>query len=158
MIGCGKRIDSVQPEKNSISRTRKKKCCTPFSCLGGPNGPTERETNSWLYNVDGHHRRWMWKPICFGMSKRYRSCRFGWWGPGFRMDPNTFFYVGTERSSRSHAHWWELRHTLIYILCYSAYSISYPPTALKRSKNIYFAAWIGVDRLRETNIFSGSRV
>ena len=42
-IGCGKRIDSVQPEKNSIPRKGKKKRCTPFSCLGGPNGPTERE-------------------------------------------------------------------------------------------------------------------
>ena len=43
LISCGKRIDSVQPEKNSISRKGKKKCCTPFSCLGGPNGPTVRE-------------------------------------------------------------------------------------------------------------------
>ena len=43
LIGRGKRIDSVQPEKNSISRKRKKKCCALFSCLGGPNGPTERE-------------------------------------------------------------------------------------------------------------------
>ena len=43
LIGCGKRTDSVQPAKNSISRKRKKKCCTSFPCLGGPNGPTERE-------------------------------------------------------------------------------------------------------------------
>ena len=43
LIGRGKRIDSVQPEKNSTSRKSKKKCCTPFSCLGGPNDPTERE-------------------------------------------------------------------------------------------------------------------
>ena len=43
LIGCGKGIDSVQPEKNSIFRQRKKKCWTPFSCLGGPNDPTERE-------------------------------------------------------------------------------------------------------------------
>ena len=56
MIGCGKRIDSVQPKKNSRSRKRKKKCCTPFSCLGGPNGPTEREQiNSRLFDADGHH-------------------------------------------------------------------------------------------------------
>ena len=37
LIGCWKLIeliDSVQPEKNSISRKRKKTCCTPFSCLG----------------------------------------------------------------------------------------------------------------------------
>ena len=45
LIGCGKRIDSVQPGENGIlvSRKRKKKCCTPFVCLGGPNGSTERE-------------------------------------------------------------------------------------------------------------------
>ena len=42
-IGCEKRIDSVQPEKKSISRRRrrrKKKCCIRFSYLEGPNGPT----------------------------------------------------------------------------------------------------------------------
>ena len=43
LIGCGKRIDSVQPEQIGISRKRKKKRCTPSSCLGGPNGPTEWE-------------------------------------------------------------------------------------------------------------------
>ena len=42
LIGCGKRTDSVQPEEDSISR-RRKNCCTPSSCLGGPNGPTEPE-------------------------------------------------------------------------------------------------------------------
>ena len=51
LIGCGKRIDSVQPDKISISR-KKKKCCTPFSYLGGPNGPTEREQTA-------HYLMWM---------------------------------------------------------------------------------------------------
>ena len=88
LIGCGKRIDSVQPEKTSLAR--KKKCCTPFSCLGRPNGPTERETESRLFDVGGHHRRWMWTPFFRGISKRYRSCRFGSRGPAFCMDTNTF--------------------------------------------------------------------
>ena len=40
-IGRAKRINSVQPEKNSISR-KNKKCCTLCSCFGEPNGQTER--------------------------------------------------------------------------------------------------------------------
>ena len=98
LIVCGKRTDSVQPEKNSISRKRKQQHCTPFSCLGGPNGPTERPdrtgTNSRLFDVDGHHRRWMWTPI---FLQKIPMCRFGWRGPGFCMDPYTFVSVGTER-------------------------------------------------------------
>ena len=46
LVGRGKRIDSVQPEKKSIYTQEEEEVlhlCTPFSCLGGPNGPTERE-------------------------------------------------------------------------------------------------------------------
>ena len=53
LIGCGKRIDSVQPEKNSIILLRiylvyiyileeEEEVLHPFFWLGGPNGPTER--------------------------------------------------------------------------------------------------------------------
>ena len=39
----GKRIDfSEAPPKKTISRNRKK-CCSPFFSLGGPNGPIEQE-------------------------------------------------------------------------------------------------------------------
>ena len=57
LIGFGKRIDSVQPEKNSISRKRKKKRCTPFFLFGRTERPDRLETNSRLFDVDEHHRR-----------------------------------------------------------------------------------------------------
>ena len=52
LIGCGKRIDSVQPEKNSISRKRKKKCGTlrPFFFFGGTERPDRTGTNS-IYDL-----------------------------------------------------------------------------------------------------------
>ena len=45
---------------------------TPFSSLGGPNGPTERpdrtgQHKKYLIDVEGHDRRWMWTPICRAM-------------------------------------------------------------------------------------------
>ena len=40
LIGCGKRIDAVPPEKNSTCRKRKKKCCTaPFILFGTTERP-----------------------------------------------------------------------------------------------------------------------
>ena len=68
-----------------------------FCLFGRTERPDRTGTNKILFDVDGHHRRWKWTSICRGMCKIYRSCRFGWRGPGFCMDPNTFFYIGTER-------------------------------------------------------------
>ena len=57
------------------------------------------------------------------MCVRYRSRRFGRRGPGFCMDPNTFFQIGTKRMTTSSlvrfrsflcSSWWELRHALNY--------------------------------------------
>ena len=57
LIRCGKRTDSVQPDKNRVSRKRKKNCCTPFfSSLGGPNGSTEPE------QIPSHLMRCKWTP------------------------------------------------------------------------------------------------
>ena len=97
----------MQPEKNSISMKRKKKCCTPFFFLRAFFflGRTERAdrtaTHSFSFDVDGRHRRRMWTPMCRGMCKIHRPYCFGWRGRGFCMDPNTHFYTSTERMTTS---------------------------------------------------------
>ena len=59
--------------------------------------PDRTGTNTRLFDVDIHHQRCTWTPICRGMCETCRPCRFGWRGPGFCTDANTLFYIGTER-------------------------------------------------------------
>ena len=90
LSACGKRIDSVQPEKNGISIQEEEEVLLHPFLFGRTEPPDRTGTNSRLFDVHGHYRRWMWTPICRGMCIRYRSYRFSWRDPGFCMDPNTF--------------------------------------------------------------------
>ena len=77
LLGCRHRTDAMQPEKNSF-RGRGRTCVsTPFSSLGGPNGPTEcAQIKFCLMEMDitvdggGHLLRSNKLLLCRGMCKR----------------------------------------------------------------------------------------
>ena len=108
VIGCRHRTGSLKPERKRFCRETKNMCWTPFSCSGGPNGPTERAQNKVLFDGVGHHccrRRWTLNcaparcVVSWHVRSVYRAYGFGWRGPRFWMDPNTFLYLGTERTT-----------------------------------------------------------
>ena len=81
-------------------------CLTPFSSLGGPNGPTERaQIKSCLMEIDitvgvgGHVLRTNTLLLCHVMHKRLSFVLIWLAMPKMLDGPNTIFYVGTERTS-----------------------------------------------------------
>ena len=102
-------------------KKRKKGVSHPFFLFGRTERPDRTGTNSRLFYVDGHHRRWMWTPICRGTCNRYtvRADSAGeapdseWTRTRvFRLELNEWPRTASSRSARSHALWWELRHAL----------------------------------------------
>ena len=95
-------------EQIPCGRKRKNRCWTPFLSFGGPNGTTERAQiqvlfyGRWDITVDrgGHLLRTNTLLLCRGLRKRLSfvlirlaSC------PRFWTNPNTVFYLGTERTA-----------------------------------------------------------
>ena len=92
--------------EKQFSRKSKNMCLAPFSSSAGPNGPTERAQIKYcLMEIDitvdgsGHILRTTRWYCAVAWAKGHRSYRFGWRGPRFWMDPNTIFYLATERTA-----------------------------------------------------------
>ena len=97
-------------QEKQFSRKRKNMCCTPFSSLGGPNGPTERPdrtgANRALFDEHGHHCRWRWTLIAHQhavvLSWHVQNVVVRTDLAGEAQDSGwtqTRFYLGTERTT-----------------------------------------------------------
>ena len=94
----------MQPEKNSFL-ARGGTCVLPFFFVRRTERPDRTDTNKALMEIDitvdggGHILRTTRCCCAVACAKRYRSYRFGWRGPRFWMDPNTIYYLETERTA-----------------------------------------------------------
>ena len=92
-----------------------------FSLFGRTERPDRSGTNRIVFDVDGHHRRWVWTPMCSGMYVqnipfvpiRLAKARI-LHGPKhvFTQVRNEWPRAASFRSARSRALWRESRHAL----------------------------------------------
>ena len=64
LIGFGKRLGSVQPEKNSVSWKREEQVLYHLFFFGRTERPDRTGIISTSFDVDGHYLRWTRTPIC----------------------------------------------------------------------------------------------